>query len=240
MKYCKECKVHLNDKLTHCPLCGAHPTDNVSGAEFYEKEIEPKVDYPQLKLRGDAYQNFLRKKSLWLVFIVVVVSVFINIIVTTNSIWSAYVAISGVVVFLCLLMSLYRHRRFYSLLTLYAFVLPFAALAFDIVQSLNSVKNLSRIGISISYVCPAILLALLITCTVMAFSGRNNNKYYFTSTLFVALLSTWPQIAVWILNGDVVFWFSFALFCYAILTIAVVFIVGGKKVLEELRRKFYL
>ena len=34
MKYCKECKVYLNEKLSHCPLCGSHPENAPEGGEF--------------------------------------------------------------------------------------------------------------------------------------------------------------------------------------------------------------
>lgn len=61
MKYCKECKVYLNEKLSHCPLCGSHPENAPEGGEFYLNDIQPAVSYPPLKLRGDAYHNFLRK-----------------------------------------------------------------------------------------------------------------------------------------------------------------------------------
>lgn len=240
MKYCKECKVYLNEKLSHCPLCGSHPENAPEGGEFYLNDIQPAVSYPPLKLRGDAYHNFLRKKSLLIIFVCVIICVFVNIFATPESLWSAYVTVSGAVVFFCILESLYRHRRFYSQLTLFAFILPVAALLYDLIHALNSGHDFSYIGISISYVCPTILLGLHITCMIMAFADKRENKYYSTSTLLISILAAWPQIIVWITGNHFVSWLTFAVFSYAMLSAAIVSILNWKKIQDEFRRKFYL
>lgn len=140
----------------------------------------------------------------------------------------------------CILESLYRHRRFYSQLTLFAFILPVAALLYDLIHALNSGHDFSYIGISISYVCPTILLGLHITCMIMAFADKRENKYYSTSTLLISILAAWPQIIVWITGNHFVSWLTFAVFSYAMLSAAIVSILNWKKIQDEFRRKFYL
>jgi hypothetical protein len=59
MKYCNTCKVYINKNLDRCPLCGSHTDEKPADSNQYEANIEPYVNYPDIKLKGDAHHNFL-------------------------------------------------------------------------------------------------------------------------------------------------------------------------------------
>ena len=98
MKYCSECKVFVNENLKNCPLCGSWMEECESNRFEDYAEQEKYVNYPSLKLKGDAYKSFLRKKSLFLTLTVILVCVLINVLLTPSSLWSAYVACGGMTV----------------------------------------------------------------------------------------------------------------------------------------------
>lgn len=243
MKVCRECKAVVNRSLEHCPLCGSHLEEERLANPFYERyerEIEPNVSYPKLTRRSDDYYNFLRKKSLILILAVVAVCVLINLLLTRDSLWSGYVVCAGATAYLCVITSLVRRRRFYSLIAVCSLFIPLAFVGFDMIHSFDATGSLAAFGVSFSYLVPAFLLGSLILCDVLIFWERSAYKYYRLSLILVSLLAVVPQLLDWIFSFPYPNWFTLAVFFFSLLNAAVICIVCWKQIKQEIRNKFFV
>lgn len=243
MKICRECKVSVNRNLERCPLCGSHLEDEPCNEPFYEhygREIEPHVSYPKLTVRSDDQYNFLRKKSFVLIFAVVAICVLINLLLTKESLWSGYVVCAGATAYLCVITSLVRRRRFYSLIAVCSLVIPLAFVGFDMVHSFDTTGGTGAFGVSFSYLIPAFLLGSLLLCDVLIFWERSAYKYYRLSLILVSLLAVVPQVLDWIFAFPYPNWFTLAVFFFSLLNGAVVCIVYWKQIKQELKNKFFV
>ena len=240
MKYCSECKVFVNENLKNCPLCGSWTEECESNRFEDYAEQEKYVNYPSLKLKGDAYKSFLRKKSLFLTLTVILVCVLINVLLTPSSLWSAYVACGGMTVFLCVLSTIYKKRRFYSLLLVLAIVLPLTLVCLDIIQSFDRTGSFSAFGFSLLYAVPGFLMAMMITLDVLAAVEKSKYKYYLFSLLIVSLYALIPQIAVWIIPEKFPFWLTFSCFVFAVANGLTMTIIYWKSLKAEFNKKMHL
>ncbi|MEG1710201.1 MAG: DUF6320 domain-containing protein [Clostridia bacterium] len=241
MKYCNICHVYINNQLKRCPLCGSHTEEKETNYTQYKNEIEPKVCYPKIQLKGDAYHNFLRKKSWFIVLTVMIVCVLINLLETPTKIWSGYIVVSGLVVYFGILRPIFSKNRFYYMLSLLGFLVPASAILFDIVNSINIIGDTSLFGTSIDYIAPAVLAALIITTDILSFTDKSKYKYYITSLIILTVLSAAPQIVVWASPaGKYNTWFPFSVCAFALLNFAIIAIIYWKKVVAEMKRKFFI
>lgn len=240
MKYCSECKVFVNENLKNCPLCGSW-TEECNSEKFDDYLNQEKyVQYPSLKLKGDAYKSFLRKKSLFLTLTVILVCVLINALVTPSHLWSAYVACGGMTVFICVLSTIYKKRRFYSLLLVLAIVLPVTLYCLDITQSFDRTNGFEAFGFSLSYAVPGFLIAMIITLDVMAAVEKSKYKYYLFSLLIVSLYALIPQIVIWIVPREFAYWLTFSCFVFSIANGLTMTIIYWKSLKAEFNKKMHL
>ena len=241
MKYCRQCRVFAHKDLTRCPLCGSY----LVGAEKaespparYERESEPCVRFVPLDYQGDFFRHFLRKKSLLLTIAAILIAVLVNRLITPRQQWWGYVVIGGLAVYWCVLQTIYRRRRFYSLLAVCAYALSAALYLIDLTISFDLAGNASYFGISLQYAVPGLLFALLITCDVMSFVEKSGYKYYLVSLVLVSVVALVPEIVVLCLT---VYrnWLTFPLFCFTLLNLFVVAVLYWKPLKSEMARKFH-
>lgn len=238
MKYCEECKVNVNERHTHCPLCGSH-LEKTGESEMYS-QIEKLTDYPELQLKNDEYRNFLRRKAAWLLISVTVVCVIINMLLTKESLWSGYVAAAGFMCYFGVITAIYRHRRFYAMIGVFGVVLPLTASFMEMIYNWDTAGDLSGFRYSMEFIVPGILIALIILTNVMVFTDKARNKYYLVTLGVLTLLSLIPQGAVWIFDLPYRDWLSFALFFFALLDYAVILILKWRTVAAEFKKKFFV
>lgn len=148
MKYCEYCKVDVNENLENCPLCGSYLSRR-EGAEdgYYAKNIQPLAVYPKLVAKTEDNNNFLQKKFLLILIFVVAACVAINLLIVRGSLWSAYVGISAVVLYACVITSIYRRSRLYSILFVSALFVSLSFAGYDIVQrrALRYARRIRRV-----------------------------------------------------------------------------------------------
>lgn len=241
MKYCNECKVYVNEKLSRCPLCGAHVSECRKSFALYEKNVQPYIDYPKVSVNQTGNPHFLRKKSLLLIAAVILVCVWINFTLTPESVWSAYTALSLLLLYFGIIRPVFGRHRLYLLLPLYGFLTLFFGCLFDIICSYSASGNLDAFGISTEFVAPSVLLALIITTDVLAVTDKSKYKYYIVSLIVLTLLAVIPQTVAWLCVGrKLTDWLSFSVLTFAVLNIAVFTIVYWKKMKTEVHRKFFI
>lgn len=239
MKYCNECKVYAPEGLTNCPLCGSYLDKAEIPAEHY-KEQDKLVSYPKLKLKGDEYKHFLRKKSLAITLTIICVCILVNAVATPDSIWSAYVAAGGLAVFLCVLTTIYRKSRFYSLLSVCGLVIPITLFCIDLIQSYNVLHSAARLSFALPYAIPGFFIALIVTLDVMVMSRKSKYKYYLSALLLTSCFALAPQIVYWSGVLDFPSWLTFSCFCFALGNGIIMSIIHVKSLAAELKRKLHI
>lgn len=240
MKYCEQCKLNVHGSLDNCPLCGSYLNKAGEGYDRYEREIEPRVSYPELVVKDNVYRSLLTLKALLLITIAAAVCILINIALYRGSLWSGYVAVGGLVGYLCAISAVYRKRRFYAQIAIDAFVLSIAAFALDMIYTFDVAGNLSLFGYSLEYIVPALLAAAVVTTDVMIFTDRGYGKYYLVTLLFVSLIALVPQTVVWLNGTAYAAYLTFPLFFFALTNGLVLTIVCWKRIKREIRHKFFL
>ena len=235
MKYCEYCKVDVNENLENCPLCGSYLSRR-EGAEdgYYAKNIQPLAVYPKLVAKTEDNNNFLQKKFLLILIFVVAACVAINLLIVRGSLWSAYVGISAVVLYACVITSIYRRSRLYSILFVSALFVSLSFAGYDIVHSVERYGTLEGFGVSLEYIIPAFLLAMIVATDALLFVQRTKYKYYFVSLVLTSVIALVPQILMWSVPafGKFADWLTFSLFFFSILNILILSTVclkGGAK-----------
>ena len=241
MKYCEYCKVDVNENLENCPLCGSYLTHREgSDEEYYAKNIQPLASYPNLVAKTEDNNNFLQKKFLLILIFIVAACVAINLLIVRGSLWSAYVGISAVVLYACVVTSIYRRSRLYSIFFVSALFVSLSFAGYDIVHSLEVSGTLEKFGVSLEYIIPAFLIAVILATDAMLFVQRTKYKYYFVSLLLTSVVALLPQILMWSVPAfrDFSDWLTFSLFFFSILNVLILSTVFWKRFKNEMARKF--
>ena len=241
MKYCEYCKVDVNENLENCPLCGSYLSRR-EGAEdgYYAKNIQPLAVYPKLVAKTEDNNNFLQKKFLLILIFVVAACVAINLLIVRGSLWSAYVGISAVVLYACVITSIYRRSRLYSILFVSALFVSLSFAGYDMVHIVERYGTLEGFGVSLEYIIPAFLLAMIVATDALLFVQRTKYKYYFVSLVLTSVIALVPQILMWSVPafGKFADWLTFSLFFFSILNILILSTVFWKRFKNEITRKF--
>ena len=239
MKYCRECKVNVNKKHTNCPLCGAYLSEEGRGNLRYEREIENSVSNYEMEYRDIVNRNFMKKKSFSLCLFLIAVCFLINFLTSRESLWSLYVAIGVLVLYFSVISSIFRRKRFYSILSNCILFLPISIVLIDLVLSFDTVRSISAFGFSVKFVAPAILLAGIILSDVMIANRITKCTYYTLTLLEASVLALVPQTAIWLfMMGTDDTWFAFSVFAFSIIHLFIVFTIKWRWVVEEIRKKF--
>ena len=241
MKYCEYCKVDVNENLENCPLCGSYLSRREGEEDgYYAKNIQPLAVYPKLVAKTEDNNNFLQKKFLLILIFVVAACVAINLLIVRGSLWSAYVGISAVVLYACVITSIYRRSRLYSILFVSALFVSLSFAGYDIVHSVERYGTLEGFGVSLEYIIPAFLLAMIVATDALLFVQRTKYKYYFVSLVLTSVIALVPQILMWSVPafGKFADWLTFSLFFFSILNILILSTVFWKRFKNEITRKF--
>ncbi len=239
MKYCRNCKVNVNDRLVNCPLCGSYLDEKVE-SEKSSEEVQSRITYPILTVESKNSKNFLRKNLLPFFLVAGAVCIAINWIIYSGTLWSGYVLVGLFGGYFAVMNSVYQKRRLYSILGLSGLISCICVLGIDVVKSLETQGNLSGVAVSIEYIIPGILVAIIIATDIFIIANKSKYKYYFVSLLLASILALLPQLFIWILRLNLIYWFTFSLFFFSLLNLLVMIIAYRKTFKQEMLRKFNL
>ena len=236
MKFCRNCKVKVNEQSQYCPLCGTFLDETV--LDENNQQIQRYIKHPPLKIEGKT-KNYLQKRLFWFAFLIFVVCVVANFLTFNGSFWSGYVLCGLLMCYFVISTSVYRVRRLYSLIGLTTVVVCICAFGVDATFSLGKVGNLSAISFSIQYVMPWVVIGAQILTDVMIISNRNKYKYYFVSLIETTFIGVLIQVIVWLAklqytNG----WFIPICFYFSVFNFVLMMVIFWRTFKQEMLRKF--
>lgn len=233
MKYCSKCKVNVNHQLDNCPLCGSYldEKDNNDNCEIY-RDMDEKSESPVLHEMKS--QNFFRFKFNRILLVLVAFCVVLNILVTPQSHWSAYVAMGVVFAIFCIMTPINAKYKLEKQIRTDVFVLTALAVAMEFALT-------NGFGwFTMEYVLPWIYVAAILAIDVLICTHRFKNMQLFSTLIFCTVFAIAPQIAMWITQSAKIYepqtYICFCVFFAAILNIMIVFLVCGKSLKEEMER----
>lgn len=220
MSYCNQCKVKIKDPYSVCPLCHC----------AVKKEGNEVLRYPEIGQKRKKMQLALR---IYLASAVVLQGIcfYLNRILLTEMSWSVWTLATFVAIYVGIRMSI-SNRTGYRSRTI---GLTVFATAYIILID----YELGFMGWSLNYVVPASIILLNIGVLVMIFVNLRNWQSYLTVELFLILCSGIPLLLVLFhiitkpFFAYLAFWISVALFACTV-------IVGGRKAITELKRRFHI
>ncbi len=219
MRYCKSCRMKIENDIERCPLCGSltEPTEGASNNDC------PNVtDHTAIR--------YATRAVLLFAIIASVVTVYINIFYAKEVPWSI----------ICVLGSAYLTYSTNFILKTgknYAFFVLFQVLLVSVIVYVIDLmfKNL---GWSINYVIPFLIISGCIALSLLGMIKPVKYKEYLVYLLVLAILGLLPLIAV-LCRWTKVAWTSLVCVFYSAATILGMILFTGKRVRAELKKKLH-
>ncbi|MEG0017792.1 MAG: DUF6320 domain-containing protein [Hydrogenoanaerobacterium sp.] len=219
MKYCKNCRVTIENELCLCPLCADELSEIDSN---YEKDYPTYPAVTQTK----KYTKLLVVLST----VVVAVSVCIDILTSPNIHWSVIVAV-GLAYLLLSIRFIRKSRRNLGLLALIQ-VFGISSLSFFIDFATGYTRW------STNYVIPFVLISATALMTIVVFSRKRRFRDYILYQLGLALLCIGLSLFL-LFDEATVEWTGAVGFIYSILTLMGIIIFSSRKMGHELKKRFH-
>jgi hypothetical protein len=222
MKVCDACNVTVIAPRTRCPLCSAALTarEGDDGREVY----------PLLPTSYNKYERFFRV----LMFVSVaacVICVGVNLFKPQGGWWSLIVVAGSLYMWIGLI---YGVRRLHRLGRAILYQLVALAVVTVLIDHLYG-----QYGWAIDYVVPALCVAGMLSLSVVAAISPVGLEEYAIYVVVNALLGLAPLLFILLGLTDVT-WPSIACLFVSLLSLVGVVIVGGKDMLQELKRRFHV
>lgn len=237
MKYCKICNVDVNDNHKNCPLCGSYLTEtDVLPYPKYQEKIEKIVSKPISKPKENV--DFLRTKNNYLILLILAICVALNILLTRESVWSAYVCIGGLFLILCVMLPIANKSKVYIQITFDLPIITVLTLLFELFTN-----GFTSVYYSLSFILPSVfLVAIIIIDFMIIFTTRSRSTGYFSALLLTSIYAIIPQILLWCYFSYIGYFgtVTFIVFFASILNMGVVSICAHKRIREEYARKMNL
>lgn len=219
MKYCKSCKIAIENNLTKCPLCGS-----------YTKETDDKYndDYP---IVTTSYLNDIINRAMFFAAIAIsVLSLFVNRYLAKSVPWS-FIAIVGV--FYLLLSSKFIIKKKWNS---GFFILSQVFLVSVVVSVID--KLLGNLGWSVDYAIPFIIISGSLSMLIISIVKPYKYKEYIVYLLVIALMGLVPLIFI-LCDLTRVFWTSALCVIYSVLTVLAMLIFTHRRFNVELIKRLH-
>lgn len=234
MKYCDKCKVNVHHQLDNCPLCGSYldEKNNNSDCEIYA-EMDDKISYPVLHEIKST--NFFRYKFNRILLILLVFCIILNVLLTPDSHWSAYVAIGVVFAIFCVMTPINAKMKLTKQIRTDIVVLTALAIGMEF-----AVCDGKFTWFTVEFVIPWFFVVAIILTDVLIGVWRNRNREVFSTLAFCTVFAVIPQIVLWITKYTGFYEpktvINFVIFFASILNLLIVFLVCSRSLKEELER----
>lgn len=234
MKFCSRCHVNVHHQLDNCPLCGSwlDEADNNDNCKVY-MEMDEKIAYPTL--HEVRHVNFFRFKFNRILLVLLAFCVVLNILLSPQYHWSAYVAMGVVFAIFCVNTPINAKYKVEKHIRVDVVTLTVLAVAMEF-----ALLNGGFGWFVVEFVLPWIYVAAIVTLDVLIAVRRYNNMQLFSTLAFCTVFAMLPQIALWIAQATGVFeaktLICFVVFFASVLNMTVVFLLCGKSLKEEMDR----
>lgn len=234
MKYCPKCKVNVHHQLQNCPLCGGYldEKDNNENCQTYVN-MDDCVAYPVLHEMKN--ESFFRFKFNRFLLILLAFCVVLNILVTPQSHWSAYVAMGVVFIIFCVMTPINVKHRLARYVRTDVVVLTALAIGMEF-----AVCDGKFNWFTVEYVLPWFYVAAIVLTDIFIASMHRRNKQLFSTLIFCTVFAIIPQIVLWITSATEVYTpktaINFVVFFASILNLLAVFLIWSRWLKEEMER----
>ena len=238
MKYCTNCNVAVHPQHKNCPLCGAFLTEEYKGLAQLQKyaENQDKIQHPPIKVKQKV--NFLEQKFTKLLLAVCLLSFLLNVLISPDSNWSAYVVIGSFFVCHCITWPIAVKWKIQRQIKVDLLVVTLVAVALEyfITNKFDFfvVKN----------VLPWVYVAAILLVDALIIFRRYSDVGLFSTLIYATIYALLPQSELWIANAfglNIQYNLQNAIILVAaILNLVVVLIVCTKSLKEEVDRKLHL
>lgn len=234
MKYCTKCKVNVHHQLNNCPLCGSYldEKDDNQMCEMYG-EMDRKVAYPVLHEMKRV--SFFRYKFNRILFVLLAFCVVLNILLTPEYHWSAYVAMGFVFAVFCVMMPINAKYKLDKQIRTDTVVLTLLAIAMEF-----ALCNGKFTWFTVEFVIPWFYVVAIVLTDVLIGVQRHNNRQLFSTLIFCTVFAVIPQIVLWAVGYANVYQaktvINFVIFFASILNLIIVFLVCSRSLKEEMER----
>lgn len=219
MKYCKSCKLKIENDLTKCPLCGSF-TDSI-GSDFNS-------DYPVV--RNSYLLELTNRCMLFFTIAISVVSLFVNRYLAPTVPWSIMTIIS--IIYLNLsLRSIIKKKQNYGFFILMQVVM--ISIVGWVIDLLTGYK-----GWSVDYVIPFVIISGSATISILSTINSYKYKDYLIYLFISAILGFVPIILI-ANNWTHVYWTSASCVIYSVLTVLAMVIFTRRRLNAELKRRLH-
>ena len=235
MKYCAKCKVNVHHQLNNCPLCGSYLDEkhNNDKCAMYT-EMDSIVKYPILKEKQTF--GFFHFKFSGIMLVLMLVSVLLNIFLSPQYHWSAYVVIASVFVQLCIINPINLKTKLVKQIKIALPVVAILAVAMEF-----CICNWQFKWFTVEYVIPWFFVASIVLMDFLIVFLRKQNRELFSTLMYCTFGAMLPQIALWI--AQALSWYTpktvvcIVVFFASLANSAIVFIVCAKSLKEEMERQ---
>jgi len=219
MKYCKSCKLEIENNIAQCPLCHSI---------LSEKNEVFNNDYPLIK--KDYASGLIKNLILFFMICSSVISVLINIYAENKTSWSFISIIGSVYLYFSTLFFLKKGKNYGLFILTQVLLISLVVFIIDFSLGLN--------GWSINYVIPFIIISGSLSVFVFSIVKPFVYKEYMVYLLVIALLGLFPLIFI-LKAWTKVPWTSAACVVYSTLTVIGMLIFSRRHVNSELKRRLH-
>lgn len=234
MKYCTKCKVNVHHQQTNCPLCGSYldEADSNLNNSMYA-QMDQLVEYPKVKVSNK--RPFFRTKFNKLLIAIMLFSVVLNLIVSPEKIWSAYVTLAVIFAVFAVMLPINRRMKIVDIIKTELFWLTICSLLLELVITMGHFA-----WVSVEFVLPWFYCIAIALLDMLIIFLRKKNRQLFSTLIFATLFATMPQIALWIAHA--LEWYEaqtiicFVVMMTALLNAVFMFVICSRSMKEEMER----
>ncbi len=234
MKYCAKCKVNVHHQQTNCPLCGCFldEADNNLNNQMYV-EMDGLVKYPKVVVCTK--KPFFSTKFNKLLLALMLFSIALNIIITPQKHWSAYVTLAILYIIFGVMIPINNKAKLVDIIKSQLFLLSICSVLFEFVVTKGNFA-----WFTVEYVLPWIYCLAIALLDLLIVFLRKKNRQLFTTLIIATLFAIAPQIALWIAQALNVYQaktiICFVVMMSSLLNAVFMFVICSRSMQEEMER----
>lgn len=228
---CKNCGVIVSEDLKYCPLCGKFVLKNEK-----DKCEEKENSFP-------IYDMFYIYKEKWLkivrafLLLAVVLSIAINAFFYRGVLWSVYVVIGTLALWLVVFSPFNEGTNHLRRIPFSSLVIAISVILLDF---FNHYQFNTPIGWGVIYTAPFVLILGIVLSFILFLVLKNYDLNYMKSNILIMIISIIYFILRLFLLTNYVLWPTFALLIVSVTNFIVLMILKKKRVIEEINRSFHI
>lgn len=225
MKRCHKCHIEVMGSITRCPLC----QNELEKTQVIEEESEDL--YPR-KIERQKDDTLAIKIIGFIVFIISLISVFLNMILPYQNLWSPIVILIVGTIWLSIVIAIKYHKSLLKCLWQQMVIMTAVAIMIDFLAG--------KQGWSLTFVMPIVFTSSMI---VMFFLSKILRLEVGDYMIYLLLDALFGLIPILVLLSP--FEMSIRLPSYICILTSLISVVGlilfeGKAILNELKRRLYI